>query len=182
MFDENGINKSPAIFDMGKLTWFNAEYIRRMTPQAYADMAKPWLTKVLDPQRFDLDRLCELLQARTETFAQLPGMVDFLAQMPPLDLSLFTNKKSKSTPETSRTALAFVRPILEGLPEWTEAALHDAVMEAIPQSGMKNATVLWPLRIAITGRAATPGGAFEMAYLLGREETMKRLDAAMQAL
>ncbi|HIS95293.1 MAG TPA: glutamate--tRNA ligase [Candidatus Ventricola gallistercoris] len=182
VFDENGINKSPAIFDMGKLTWFNAEYIRCMTPQAYADMAKPWLTKVLDPQRFDLDRLCELLQARTETFAQLPGMVDFLAQMPPLDLSLFTNKKSKSTPETSRTALAFVRPILEGLPEWTEAALHDAVMEAIPQSGMKNATVLWPLRIAITGRAATPGGAFEMAYLLGREETMKRLDAAMQAL
>ena len=153
-----------------------------MTPEAYAEAAKPWLTKVLDPEHFDLDRLCELLQARTEIFSQLPGMVDFLAEMPELDIALFTNKKSKSTPETSKTALAFVRPILESIPEWTEAALHDTVMAAIPQTGMKNATVLWPLRIAITGRAATPGGAFEMAYLLGREETLRRLDAAMNRL
>ena len=176
------ISKSPAIFDTLKLRAINAEYIRRMTPEAYAEAAKPWLTKVLDPEHFDLDRLCELLQARTEIFSQLPGMVDFLAEMPELDMALFTNKKSKSTPETSKTALAFVRPILESIPEWTEAALHDTVMAAIPQTGMKNATVLWPLRIAITGRAATPGGAFEMAYLLGREETLRRLDAAMNRL
>ena len=109
-------------------------------------------------------------------------MVDFLAEMPELDMALFTNKKSKSTPETSKAALSFVRPILEGITDWTETNLHDVVMEAIPQSGMKNATVLWPLRIAITGRAATPGGAFEMAYLLGKDETMKRLDAAMAKL
>ena len=182
IFDENGINKSPSIFDTNKLTWFNAEYIRRLTPEAYAEMAKPWLSQVLDPQKFDLDRLCQLLQARTEIFSQLPGMVDFLAEMPALDMALFTNKKSKSTPETSKTALEFVRPILDGIADWTEASLHDTVMAAIPESGMKNATVLWPLRIAITGRAATPGGAFEMAYLLGKDETMKRLDDAMSKL
>ena len=118
----------------------------------------------------------------SKTISQLPGMVDFLAEMPELDMALFTNKKSKSTPETSKAALTFVRPILEGLTDWTEANLHDTVMAAIPQTGMKNATVLWPLRIAITGRAATPGGAFEMAYLLGREETLRRLDAAMGRL
>ena len=182
IFDENGINKSPSIFDTNKLTWFNAEYIRRMTPEAYAELAKPWLSQVLDPHKFDLDRLCQLLQARTEIFSQLPGMVDFLAEMPELDMALFTNKKSKSTPETSKTALEFVRPILDGIADWTEASLHDTVMAAIPESGMKNATVLWPLRIAITGRAATPGGAFEMAYLLGKDETMKRLDDAMAKL
>ena len=182
VFDEKGINKSPSIFNTEKLNWFNAEYIRRMTPEAYAEAAKPWLTRVLDPEKFDLDRLCELLQARTEIFSQLPGMVDFLAEMPELDMALFTNKKSKSTPETSKAALEFVKPILEGISNWTEANLHDVVMAAIPQSGMKNATVLWPLRIAITGRAATPGGAFEMAYLLGREETLKRLDAALARL
>ena len=182
IFDENGINKSPSIFDTNKLTWFNAEYIRRMTPEAYAELAKPWLSQVLDPQKFDLDRLCQLLQARTEIFSQLPGMVDFLAEMPELDMALFTNKKSKSTPETSKTALEFVRPILDGIADWTEVSLHDTVMAAIPESGMKNATVLWPLRIAITGRAATPGGAFEMAYLLGKDETMKRLDDAMAKL
>ena len=182
IFDENGINKSPSIFDTNKLTWFNAEYIRRLTPEAYAEMAKPWLSQVLDPQKFDLDRLCQLLQARTEIFSQLPGMVDFLAEMPALDMALFTNKKSKSTPETSKAALEFIRPILSGMADWTEANLHDTVMAAIPESGMKNATVLWPLRIAITGRAATPGGAFEMAYLLGKDETMKRLDDAMAKL
>ena len=139
-------------------------------------------SQVLDPQKFDLDRLCQLLQARTEIFSQLPGMVDFLAEMPALDMALFTNKKSKSTPETSKTALEFVRPILDGIADWTEVSLHDTVMAAIPESGMKNATVLWPLRIAITGRAATPGGAFEMAYLLGKDETMKRLDDAMAKL
>ena len=139
-------------------------------------------SQVLDPQKFDLDRLCQLLQARTEIFSQLPGMVDFLAEMPELDMALFTNKKSKSTPETSKAALEFIRPILSGMADWTEANLHDTVMAAIPESGMKNATVLWPLRIAITGRADTPGGAFEMAYLLGKDETMKRLDDAMAKL
>ena len=182
VFDESGINKSPSIFDMKKLTWFNAEYIRRLSPEEYASYAKPWLCKVLDPAKFDLDRLCQLLQARTEIFSQLPGMVDFLAQMPEFSADLFVNKKSKSTLETSKAALEFLRPVLEGITDWNETTLHDVVMEAIAQTGMKNATALWPLRIAITGRAATPGGAFEMAYLLGREETLRRLNASMAKL
>jgi len=137
---------------------------------------------VLDPAKFDFKRICELLQARTEILSQLPGMVDFLAEMPELDMTLFTNKKSKSTPETSKAALEYIRPILDGITDWSETTLHDVVMEAIPATGMKNATVLWPLRIAVTGRAATPGGAFEMLYLLGKDEAMKRLDAAMAKL
>ena len=138
---------------------------------------------MLDPQKFDLDRLCQLLQARTEIFEPASGhggissprCRNWIWRCSP-------TKRSKSTPETSKTALEFVRPILDGIADWTEASLHDTVMAAIPESGMKNATVLWPLRIAITGRAATPGGAFEMAYLLGKDETMKRLDDAMAKL
>ena len=137
---------------------------------------------MLDPQKFDFKRICELLQARTEVFSQLPGLVDFLAEMPQLDVNMFVNKKSKSTLETSKTALEFVKPILEGIDEWTEVKLHDVIMEAIPQTGMKNATVLWPLRIAVTGKQATPGGAFEMLYLLGKDEAMKRLNDAMAKL
>ena len=164
------------------MNWFNAEYIRRMTPQAYAEAAKPWLTKVLDADKFDLDRLCELLQGRTEVFSQLPEMVDFLVRMPAFSTDLYTHKKMKSNPDVARQALAFARPVLEGITEWTEANLHDTVMAAIPESGMKNGQVLWPLRIAITGRESTPGGAFEMAYLLGKDETMKRLDASIAQL
>ena len=182
IFDLEGLSKSPSFFDHAKMNWFNAEYIRRMTPQAYAEAAKPWLTKVLDANKFDLDRLCELLQGRTEVFSQLPEMVDFLVRMPAFSTDLYTHKKMKSNPDVARQALAFARPVLEGITEWTEANLHDTVMAAIPESGMKNGQVLWPLRIAITGRESTPGGAFEMAYLLGKDETMKRLDASIAQL
>ena len=162
---------SPSIFDTVKLNWFNAEYIRKLTPEAYLEKAAPWLEKVLDPAKFDFRRLGELLQSRTEVFNQLPDMVRFLAEMPQFDSELYVNKK-----------LTFIRPVLEKIDSWTEAELHDRVMEAIPETGMKNGQVLWPLRIAISGQTSTPGGAFEIAYLLGREEALRRLDASMAKL
>ena len=182
VFDEEGVNKSPAIFNMEKLTWFNAEYIRRLPPEQYEQMARPWLEKVLSANHFDLPRLCQLLQGRTEIFSVLPAMVEFLTKIPSFDPELYVNKKSKTTMDIAKQALAFALPILEGISDWSEQTLHDVMMAAIPASGMKNSQVLWPLRIAITGKAATPGGAFEMAYLLGREETLRRLKAAIQSL
>ena len=113
---------------------------------------------------------------------QLPGMVAFLAEQPEFSTDLYINKKQKSTLESAKAALTAAVPILEGIGEWTEAELHDRVMEAIPGLGMKNGQFLWPLRIAISGQMSTPGGAFEIAYLLGREETMRRLKAALETL
>ena len=182
VFDLEGLSKSPSIFDTVKLNWFNAEYIRKLTPEAYLEKAAPWLEKVLDPAKFDFRRLGELLQSRTEVFNQLPDMVRFLAEMPQFDSELYVNKKQKSTLESAKTALTFIRPVLERIDSWTEAELHDRVMEAIPETGMKNGQVLWPLRIAISGQTSTPGGAFEIAYLLGREEALRRLDASMAKL
>ena len=92
------------------------------------------------------------------------------------------NKKQKSTLESAKAALEAALPLLEGIGDWTEAELHDRVMEAIPGLGMKNGQFLWPLRIAISGQMSTPGGAFEIAYLLGREETLRRLKAAIEKL
>ena len=109
-------------------------------------------------------------------------MVRFLAEMPPLDTSLYVHKKMKTTPDIAAQALALCRPVLEGTSPWTEAELHDRLMAAIADSGMKNGQVLWPLRIALSGRASTPGGAIEIAYLLGREETLRRLEAAQRGL
>ena len=127
-------------------------------------------------------RLAQLLQGRTEVLNRLPEMVDFLAAMPEYDVALYTQKKMKTNADVAANALALCRPVLAGIEDWTEAALHDAVMAAIPESGMKNGQVLWPLRIAITGRESTPGGAFEMAYLLGKDETLRRLDASIEKL
>ena len=182
VFDLEGLSKSPSIFDTVKLNWFNAEYIRKLSPEEYLEKATPWLEKVLDPEKFDFKRLGELLQSRTEVFNQLPEMVGFLKEMPEFGEELYTNKKQKTNPEIARTALNFVKPVLEGIEDWTEENIHDRVMEAIPQTGMKNGQVLWPLRIAIYGQMSTPGGAFEIAYLLGKEETLSRLTKSQTRL
>ena len=182
VFDLEGLSKSPSIFDTVKLNWFNAEYIRKLSPEKYLELATPWLSQALDPGKFDFKRLGELLQSRTEVFNQLPGMVDFLAKMPEFENDLYVNKKQKSTLESAKAALAFIRPVLESIDDWTEQELHDRVMEAIPATGMKNGQVLWPMRIAISGKMSTPGGAFEIAYLLGKDETLKRLDESMAKL
>ena len=178
-FDLDGLSKSPSVFDMQKLNWFNAEYIRKLSPEKYLELATPWLEKVLDPSKFDFKRLAELLQGRTEVFNQLPGMIRFLAELPEFTNDLYVNKKQKSTLESAKTALNAALPLLEGIDNWTEQELHDRVMEAIPGLGMKNGQFLWPLRIAISGQMSTPGGAFEIAYLLGKDETLRRLKRAL---
>ena len=182
IFDLDGINKAPAIFDMQKLRWFNAEYMRKLPFEEYLRLATPWFEKALAPGKFDLRRLAELMQNRTEVLKDIPDMVSFLAEMPEFDPAIYTHKKMKTNPEIALQALKAVRPLLETIDPWTEQQLHDKVMEFIPTTGLKNGQMLWPLRIAISGRESTPGGAFEIAYLLGREETLKRLDDSIARL
>ena len=182
VFDLEGLSKSPSIFDIAKLNWFNAEYIRQLTPEKYLEYAAPWLEKTLDPAKFDFKRLGELLQPRTEVFNQLPEMVKFLAEMPEYDTELFFNKKQKSSVETAKVALEKLIPVLEGISDWTEAGIHDTVMAFIPETGMKTGQLLWPMRISISGQMSTPGGAFEIAYLLGRDETLRRMREGLARL
>jgi glutamyl-tRNA synthetase len=167
---------------MDKLTWFNFEYIRQLPFEEYLKLATPWFDKALGGLNIDYRRLGELMQGRTEVFNRVPDMVAFLKEMPEYDLELYTHKKMKTTPETSLEALRFIKPTLEGIGDWQETAIHDALMGAIAEAGRKNGAVLWPLRIALSGLASTPGGAVEIAYLLGKEETLKRVDAAIARL
>ncbi|GHU71564.1 glutamate--tRNA ligase [Clostridia bacterium] len=181
-FSLEGLSKSPSIFDKAKLTWMNAEYIRKLPFDKYYELAKPWLDKALPNGGNDPRRLAELLHGRTEVFNRIPDMASFLAEMPPYELDLYTHKKMKSDPAVAKDSLAFAEPILRSVEPWTEAALHDALMPAIAESGRKNAAVLWPLRVAISGLASTPGGATEIAYLLGKDETLLRVKAARERL
>ena len=181
-FDVKGINRAPGIFDPEKLRWFNFEYIRKLPFEDYLAKVTPWFDQVLSADRFDYRRLAELMQDRTETFADVPDKVAFLSELPEYDNELFVNKKQKSSLESSLESLKMLEPILAGLPEWTEAALHDTVIATIAERGLKNATVLWPMRIAISGLLSTPGGAFEIAYLLGRDETLARIEKAVDKL
>ena len=181
-FDEKGLNKSPAIFNMDKLVWFNTEYIRRLSPEEYLETVTPWFDQALEGTGMDYRRLAELMQGRTEVFNRVPDMVRFLKDMPEYDNELYVNKKQKSSLESSLEALGFILPVLEGIDDWQESVIHDSVMQAIAESGRKNGPVLWPLRIAISGLASTPGGAIEIACLLGKQETLSRINRAMEKL
>ncbi|MBR2718892.1 MAG: glutamate--tRNA ligase [Clostridia bacterium] len=181
-FDVGRINKSPGIFDVEKLTWFNWEYIRKMDFEKYLAMVTPWFDKVLSGKGFDYRRLAQLMQERTEVFNRVPDMVKFLGELPEYDIDLYTHKKMKTNPEVAKAALEMVKPVIEGIDNWTEETIHDVLMAAIAEAGLKNGAVLWPLRIAISGQASTPGGAIEIAWLLGKEETLRRLDAGLAKL
>ena len=180
-FELKGLSKSPAIFDKDKLTWMNSEYVRNLPFDRYVELALPWFQEA-GVAHLDVKRLAELMQGRTEAFSRIPEMVDFLSAMPAFDQELYTHKKMKTDPEVAAKALTLARPALAAIKDWQEQTIHDALMAAIGESGMKNGQVLWPLRIAISGKASTPGGAMEVAYLLGKEETLARLDSAIAAL
>ena len=181
-FDVGRINKSPGIFDVEKLTWFNWEYIRKMDFEKYLSMVTPWFDQVLAGKGIDYHRLAQLMQERTEVFNRVPDMVKFLGELPEYDIELYTHKKMKTNPEVAKAALEMVKPVIEGIDNWTEETIHDVLMAAIAEAGLKNGAVLWPLRIAISGQASTPGGAIEIAWLLGKEETLRRLDAGLAKL
>ena len=176
VFDVDGMSKSPAIFDPVKLTWMNAEYVRRLSPEDFTAHAAPYYAQA-GVSSMDRDLLCRILQPRVEVFTQIPEMVDFLAKLPEYDAALFTNKKSKTNPEIAAQVLDLAIPALAALPAWTEEAVHDALLGLAQAQGMKNGTLLWPVRIALAGKAVTPGGAIEIAVLLGRDESLKRLKA-----
>ncbi len=174
-FDVTGMSKSPAIFDVNKLTWMNAEYVRKLSPEEFTRHALPYYEQA-GVAGMDKDILCRILQPRTEIFSQIPEVVDFLASMPEYDAELFTNKKSKTDSVVSAEVLDFVIPALTALPEWTETALHETLLGMAESREMKNGTLLWPVRISLAGKVVTPGGAIEIAALLGREESLRRLN------
>ena len=181
-FRISGISKSPAVFDYDKLAWFNSAYIRDMPADEFLKRAAPYLDKGLGDSPVDRVRLAALVQPRTEKLADLPEMVSFLAALPDYDVELHRHKKMKTDPVIARDALKLARPVLAALPEWTDEALHDALIGLATEQGMKNGQIMWPVRVAASGTQVTPGGAIEILALLGREESLNRLDAGIDKL
>ncbi len=181
-FSLEGLSKSPAIFDHGKLRWMNAEYIRRLSPEEYIRRVSPYLDEA-GAGNMDKAILARILQPRTEVLTDVREMVGFLAHMnEDYGFDLFTNKKSKTNPEVCRDILTDVIPQLEALESWDETTLHDFLMNYAAEHGLKNGTLLWPVRIAMSGQAVTPGGAIEIAALLGRDEALRRLKLGLEKL
>lgn len=181
-FDIHGLSKSPAIFDPAKLKAINGKYIKAMTPEKFAEYAIPYIKQSVHREDVDLNEIAKLLQARTELFTEIPEMVDFIDALPEYDIALYTHKKMKTNPENSLESLKEVLPVLEGVEDWTEENIHDALFDLIGKLGVKNGIVLWPLRVAVSGKAFTPGGGVEISYLIGKEDTLARIRKGIEKL
>ena len=182
VFDIAGISKSPAIFDIEKLTYFNATYLRAMEPAAFAEVAEPYIRQAVKNPAIDAAGIAALLQARCEKLTDIPEKIDFFDALPDYDVEFFTNKKSKTNPEVSKAMLEAAIPALEAINSWTTDAIHDILIDLAARLEVKNATLMWPVRIAAAGKLVTPGGAVEICHLLGKDETLRRLHLGLDKL
>ena len=182
VWSPEGISKSPAIFDIEKLTYFNAHYLREMRPEAFHAAALPYIRQAVQNPALSTEEIAGLLQARCERLTDIPEKLDFFDALPGYDAGLFTNKKSKTNPEVSRRMLEAVLPALEGLADWTVDGIHDALIGLAESLEVKNATLMWPVRIAAAGKAVTPGGAVEICHILGKDECLRRLRLGLDKL
>ena len=181
-FDIKGISKSPAIFDIQKLRFFNAEYIRSMTPERFAEVAEPYIRKAVKNSEIDAAAIAALLQQRCEVLTEIPEKIDFYDALPDYELDLFTNKKAKTNSEVSLSLLRDIRPRLAALDAWNDETIRAVLDSIAAEQEIKIAKVMWPLRIAVSGKAVTPGGAVEICRILGKEESLRRVDAAIERL
>jgi glutamyl-tRNA synthetase len=176
------VSRSPAIFDPVKLNFINAEYLRRMSAEEFYETALPWMKQAVKSGDVDFRLLAEALHPRCEVLGAIPEQLDFIDKLPDYDVALFTSKKMKTDPAVAADALGKIRPVLEALPEFTFSAIHEALFDLIARLEVKNGMILWPLRVAVSGKQFTPGGGVELAAAIGRAKTLARIDAALAKL
>lgn len=181
-FDMAGLSKSPAIFDIKKLTWMNSEYLKAMDFDKYYALAEPKLKEALGDTDLDLKKIAALLQKRLETLNDIPGLVEFFKTLPEYGTELYTHKKMKTNDEIALSSLEAALPVLENLADWNTTSIHDALMALVGELGIKNGQLLWPVRTALSGEPTSPGGAMELADILGKEESLRRIRKGIELL
>ncbi len=180
-FDVKRIGTSGAIFDIENLKWMNGVYLRGMDLDSYYELVKPYIDQAVKGN-FDKKAIAKVVQQRADTLVEIPPMLDFFDTFPAYDNDLYTNKKMKTNPEVALTSLKECRTALSSQEDWSEEALHTTLLELPKKLEVKNGIILFPLRLAITGKQFTPGGAVEIAAILGKEETLRRLDSSIAQL
>lgn len=181
-FDYKSINKSPAVFDMKKFAWMNGEYIKKMDESSYLEMAVPEVEKVIKRDDLDKETIALMAQKRIEKFNEIIDLIDFFEEVPEHDIALYTHKKMKTNPEVALEKMTQIIPVLETHEDWTMDSLHELVIGWAKEQEIKNGQILWPLRTALSGKPFTPGGAFDIAVVLGKEESIKRIKAGIDKL
>ncbi len=180
-FDYHKINKSPAVFDMNKLRWLNSEYIKNLPADRYYERALPEVEKVIT-KPLDLKKIADLMKTRIEVFPDIAEPIRFFEELPDYETAIYTHKKMKTDSAVSLAVLKELLPVLEAQDDYSLEALRETLTAFIEQSGRKTGQVLWPLRIAVSGLQSTPGGAYEIMEILGKEESLRRIRIGIEKL
>ena len=173
-FDYHHINKSPAVFDIGKLRWMNGEYIKKMDPEVFYEKALPYMKQVLTKGLLTLRRSQVWFRQESRAFPDIPALIDFFEAVPEYDASMYCHKKMKTNRRDFpyRTARKFFR-------FWRHRRITPTIRcfaslsEFVKEKGYKNGYVMWPLRTAVSGKQMTPAGATEIMEIIGKEETFR---------
>lgn len=181
-FDVTGISKSPAIFDIIKLNYINSEYIKSLSLDQFHEIALPWIRKSVKRTDVDTKFIASVLQNRTEVLNQIPEQIDFIDKLPEYDIEMYTHKKMKTNSQTSLESLKAILPVLENLEDFSFENIHNALFELITKLEVKNGHILWPLRVATSGKQFTPGGGVEICAILGKEESIRRIKYGIELL
>lgn len=181
-FHVDEISKSPSVFDYDKLSWMNAEYLRAMDEAEFTSFAKPYYEKAFAGKAYDSKKLFEILHERTVKLTDIPAMIDFFAELPEYDREMFVNKKSKTTLENVPAILKAVIEELSDIDSWNSDSIKECLLGLAVKMELKNGTVMWPARIAAAGKTVTPGGAVEILDILGKEESLRRLNLGLSKL
>ncbi|MCD3193797.1 glutamate--tRNA ligase [Clostridium botulinum C] len=184
-FDYRNIHKAPSIFDTVKLKWMNGEYIKKLSLEKFHEYALPYYKEVFTEEemtKYNLLKLSEQVQTRIEVFTEIPELVSFVKELPDYDISIYAHKKMKTNSENSLITLEKALPALENLQDWTFDNLNDVIYALVKDLEVKNGVVFWPIRTALSGEASSPGGAFELAEILGKEESLRRIRIGIEKL
>ena len=180
-FDYSRINKSPAVFDYTKLRWMNGEYIKAMDKDKFYELALPYMKEAIKKD-VDFHKIADMIQSRIEIWPDIYDMIHFFEELPEYEEDIYSHKKMKTNSETSLEVLKDLLPIFDAQSDYSNDALYETVKKYVEEKGYKNGYVLWPLRIAVTGKAMTPCGATEAMEVLGHDETVARIKKGIELL
>ncbi len=180
-FDVDGLSHSGSIFDEAKMKWLNGEYLKAMSQEEFWQVAQPWIEKAVSG-KYDNKYIATLMQPRVDILSEIPQKLAFLDEWGEYDVNMFVHQKMKVNLEVAKGAVEVAINALKDFDNWTEEGIKEQIKQSAENAGMKGGQVMFSMRVALTGAPITPGGAIEMALVLGKEQTLKRLQFSKQLL
>ena len=178
VFDPKDIRKSSSVFDYEKLKWMNAKYLTQMNLKDFYKVAKPFIEKVLN-KTVNMDALLKLIQPRVQILSEIPEKIEFFEKLPDFDINLLANDKKKTTLEIAKNVLTKSLEVLGKVKDWNNDNLFEALNSLATEMGLKAMSVMWVIRLSVSGSLVTVGGATEIMEVLGKDESIARLKSTL---